>query len=260
MRINKVFPFLVLLLVASISITACSPKASPDQPSLPPAEQPTELPTENPFNPAILGDCYNPFFPVMEGKVWKYAVVSGGVSSTLEVSYKDVTPSFFTSVQQFPDIRTEIQWSCGPDGMLSSQLANMSIAQIPDIKYEIVEMKGVLFPKEDKWQVGNSWGTSYVIKIEYTSGETVLEGQGNIEISNTIAAVEPITVLSGTYNDAFRVDTSGTIIINISGMGTDISMPITNTTWHVKDVGLVKSISANPSLTYSSSMELASLE
>ena len=71
-------------------------------------------------------------------------MVSGDVTSTLEISYKDVTPSSFTSVQQFPDIRTEVQWTCGPDGMLSSQFANMSIAQVPNIQFETLEVKGVL--------------------------------------------------------------------------------------------------------------------
>ena len=60
---------MVLLLIASILIVACSPKAAPDKSASPPAEMPAEQPTEDPFNSASLGDCYNPFNPVMEGKV-----------------------------------------------------------------------------------------------------------------------------------------------------------------------------------------------
>ena len=256
MRVKRIFPFVVLLLVASISIVACSPKTAPDQPASPPVEQPAEQPTENPFNPASLGDCYNPFNPVMEGKVWKYAMVSGDVTSTLEISYKDVTPSSFTSVQQFPEISTEVQWTCSPDGLLSSQFANMSIALIPDLQVETLEVKGVVFPKEDKWQVGYSWNTEYVIKVKLTSGEAVYEGQGNIAVTNSIAAVEPVTVPSGTYNDAFRVDVIGTMMMNI--MGTENTTPLTYSTWFVKDVGMIKSGSTDPNLPYS--IELISLE
>ena len=256
MKSIKVFPIFALFLVASLSIAACSPKAAPAQPVSPPSEQPAEQPTENPFNQIALGECYNPFNPVMEGKVWKYAMVSNKVSSTLEISYKDVTPSSFTSVQQSPDIRTEVQWTCGPDGMLSSQFANMSIAQIPDIQFETLEVKGVVIPKEDKWQIGYSWDTAYVIKVKFTSGETVFEGQGNMTVTNIISAIEPITVLSGSYSEAFRVDIAGNMMMSI--MGTESTIPLTYTTWYVKNVGMVKNASADPTITYS--MELASLE
>lgn len=256
MKNNKTFLIFVVLLAASIFIAACSPKTAPNQPTPPPAEQPTEQPTENPFNPAALGECYNPFNPVMEGKVWKYATVFGEDTSTLEVSYKDVTPTSFTSVQKLPDISTEVQWTCSPDGMLSSQYANMSIAQIPDLQFETVEVKGVVVPKEDKWQVGYSWYTEYVIKVKFTSGENAFEGQGNLSITNTIAAIEPITVPSGTYNDAYRVEVTGDMVMSI--MGTENTIPLTYTTWYVKDVGMVKNASTDPSLTYST--ELTSLE
>jgi hypothetical protein len=256
MKNNRVFPILALLLVASFSITACSPKEAPGQPALPPAEQPAEQPTENPFNPAALGECYNPFNPVMEGKVWKYAMVSGDVTSTLDISYKDVTASSFTSVQQFPDISTEVRWTCGPDGLLSSQFANMSITQVPDLKFETLEVKGVLIPTEDKWQVGYSWNTEYVIKVSFSSGDTAFEGQGNMTMASTISAIEPLTVPSGSYNDAYKVDVSGNMVMNI--MGTESTLPLTFTNWYIKNVGMVKSSSADPTLTYT--MELASLE
>jgi hypothetical protein len=256
MKNKIIFPVFAILIVASLSIVACNPKEAPVQSSTPTDEQPEVLPTENPFNPTALGSCYNPFNPVMEGKVWKYSLVSGDVTSTLEISYKDVTASSFTSVQKFPDISTEVQWMCGPDGLISSQFANMSIAQVPDLKFETVEVNGVLVPTEDKWQVGYAWNTEYVINVSFTSGESAFEGQGNMSVTNTISAVEPVTVPSGTYNEAYKVNVSGNMLMNL--MGTESTIPLTYTTWYVKNVGMVKSASLDPTLTYS--MELASLE
>jgi len=260
MKNNKVLPIFTLLVIASLSIAACTTQQAPEQSAPPPVEEmvegTAEQPAENPLNPTILGSCYNPFNPVIEGKVWKYTMVSGDTSSTMDISYKDVTTSSFTSVQQFPDISTEVKWTCGPDGLLSSQFANMSIAQVPDLKFETVEVKGVLVPTEDKWQVGYSWNTEYVIKVSFTSGETTFEGQGNMSVSNTIAAAESVTVPSGTYSDAFKVDISGNMVMNI--MGTESTLPLTYSTWYVKNVGMVKSASADPTLAYT--IELASLE
>ena len=256
MSIKRIFPIFALLIVASISITACSPKTAPDQPASTPTEKPSAQPTVNPFNPSNLGNCYNPFNPVMEGKVWKYAMVSGDATSALEISYKDVTPSSFTSVQKFPDISTEVQWTCSPDGILSNQFVNMSIPQVPELTYETLEVKGVFFPKENLWQVGYSWTTEYLIKVKYTSGDTIFEGEGVVNVANVILAVEPVTAVSGTYNDAFRVDATGNIKMSI--MGAENTLPITFINWYVRDVGLVKSVSTDPTLSYS--MELTSLE
>ena len=259
MKNQKIFTIFVTILAAGLLIAACSPQEAPEPATPqaePPAEQPVEQPTENSFNSSALGSCYNPFNPVMEGKVWKYTMVSGDTTSTMDVSYKDVTTSSFTSVQQFPDISTEVEWTCGPDGLLSSQFANMSIAQIPDLKFETLEMKGVLVPTEDKWQVGYSWNADYVIKVSFTSGGATFEGQGNMTIANTVAALESVTVPSGTYSDAYRVDITGNMVMNI--MGTETNLPLTYSIWYVKDVGMVKSASADPNLKYT--IELASLE
>ena len=260
MKNNKLFPIFALLVITGLLIAACSPNTAPEQSAPPPVEEvmeePTEEVTENPFNPTALGSCYNPFNPVMEGKVWKYTMVTGDDTSTMDISYKDVTSSSFTSVQQFPDLNTEVQWTCGPDGLLSSQFANMSIAQVPDLKFETVEVKGVLVPTEDKWQVGYSWNTEYVIKVSFTSGETAFEGQGNLTVSNKIASAETITVPAGSYDDAFKVDVTGNMVMNI--MGTESTLPLTYSTWYVKNIGMVKSASADPTLAYT--IELASLE
>ena len=261
MKINKVFPVFTLLAIVSLSIAACSSQEAPKQTAPPPVEElvevQTDLPAEDPFNPTVLGSCYNPFNPVMEGKVWKYTMVSGDTTSTMDISYKDVTTSSFTSVQQSQDISTEVQWTCGPDGLLSSQFPSMSsIVQVPDLKIETLDVNGVFVPSEDKWQVGYSWNTEYIIKVSFTSGETAFEGQGNLTVANTISAIEPVSVPSGTYNDAYKVNVSGNIVMNT--MGTEIKMPFTNSIWFVKNVGIVKSASVDPAINYK--MELASFE
>jgi len=261
MKNIKIFPVLAILVTVSIFLTACDTQEAPEQSAPPPTEevvvQPTEQPAENPFNSTLLGSCYNPFYPVMEGKVWKYTTMSGDTTGTMDISYKDITTSSFTSVQQLQDISTEVQWICGPDGLLSSEFPSMgSIVQMPDLKIETLDVSGVFIPTEGKWQVGYSWNTEYVIKVSFTSGESVIEGQGTLTVANTISAIEPITVLSGTYNDAYKVDVSGNIVLNT--MGTEIKLPLTNSIWFVKNVGVVKSASADPTMNYK--MELASFE
>jgi hypothetical protein len=211
MKNNKIFPVFAILVIASLSIAACDTQVAPEQSAPPPTEEvvvePTEQPAENPFNSTLLGSCYNPFYPVMEGKVWKYTTMSGDTTSTMDISYKDVTTSSFTSVQQLQDISTEVQWICGPDGLLSSQFPSMSsIVQMPDLKIETLDVSGVFIPTEDKWQVGYSWNTEYVIKVSFTSGESVIEGQGTLTVANTISAIWKYCAEYNGYRNQNAVD------------------------------------------------------
>ncbi len=50
---------------------------------------------------------------------------------------------------------------------------------------------------------------------------------------NTISAVEPVSVPAGDYPEAYRVDASGTILIEEMG----IDLPVNYTSWFVRDGG-----------------------
>jgi hypothetical protein len=248
MNIRRTFSILISIF-GLILLVSCSPKAAFNQPVVISTDSPAIQPTESPFSQAKLGNCYNPYNPVIEGKIWKYAMTSGSTKSTMDISYKDITPDSFTTVQQFSNMSTELGWTCNSDGLISSQFSNLSITQVPNLQIQTVGVNGVVFPKEDKWQVGYSWDTVYTIKVKFGSGDAVYEGQGVITLKNTISSVESITVPSGTYNNAFRVDVSG--IFNMSVNGSENTVPLTYSNWFVKDVGMVKSGSTDLNLPYS---------
>jgi hypothetical protein len=248
MSIRRIFPILISVF-GLIFFVSCSPGVATNQPVVISTESPALQPTENPFSSIKLGNCYNPYNPVIEGKIWKYAMTSGSTKSTMDISYKNVTPDSFTTVQQFSSLTTELGWTCSTDGLISSQFSNLSINQIPNLKIQTIDVKGVVFPKEDKWQVGYSWDTTYTIKVSFGSGQNVYEGQGVITLKNIIFSVESITVPSGKFDNAFRVDISGTF--NMSVNGSENTVPLTYSNWFVKNVGMVKSGSADPNLPYS---------
>jgi hypothetical protein len=248
MSIKRILTVLILI-IGLVLIVACSPNVTNSQPEVVSTQMPVVQATDNPFSVAKLGNCYNPYNPAIEGKVWKYAMTSGTTPSTMDISYKNVTPDSFTSIQQFSNISTELNWTCNADGLISSQFANMSIAQIPNLQIQTIEVKGVVVPKEDKWQVGYSWNTGYTIKVKFGSGDAVFEGQGVISLKNTISSIESISVPSGKYDNAFRVDVSGTF--NMSVNGAENNVPLTYSNWFVKNVGMVKSGSFDPNLPYS---------
>ena len=248
MHSKNIFRIWTITAILVLITAACSPKPAPDAPADLPQDSPAEQPGQDPFNQTVLGDCYNPFNPVIKGKVWSYSIQTGDIANTQKSSFKDVTSSSFTSVQEYPDITTEVAWTCSPDGLLSSEFASMNITQVQDVDIETIGVSGVVFPHEDLWQVGYSWDVVFNVKIAITIEDTVFEGEGEISQTNTIASVEPVGVLAGTYPEAYRVDSTGNF--KIVTLGVESNIPTSYSTWYVKNVGMVKSSSDDPGFSY----------
>lgn len=253
-----------VVLTVLLSMAACTPKEAPAEPAG--ASEPTaaqsveeEQPTQAAQAPAVVpenGYCANPYYPVSEGRTWVYRISSQGESSEIRFSSKDVSENGFTHVLTTQEGVSEIQWECGPDGMLTSQFASMNFIPIPNLKIETLEVDGVALPAAESWQIGTSWDTVFKVSASMSVGETPLEGEGTVSISNTIAAVEPVSVPAGSYDNAFRVDSVGSY--TISAMGFETTIISNHSSWYVEGVGMVKSASSDPEMAYN--MELIALE
>lgn len=202
------------------------------------------------------GFCSNAFFPLRSDKTWTYNVVSGDTESTFSWTFKDITDSSFTIVQDFPSLTNEISWQCGPDGMLSSTYANMAMDSSVDVTYDTLEVNGVALPSDDEWEVGKVWDMTYTVQVTINNEAMTVQADGEIATTRTIAAIETITVPAGTYPEAYRVDSTGQLTIDL--MGTQSTTPLVYSDWYVSGVGLVKSASSNPDLAYD--MQLISFE
>jgi hypothetical protein len=202
------------------------------------------------------GLCANAFFPLRSDKTWKYTITSGDTTSDYSLTYKDITDKSFTAVQAFPSLTNEITWQCGENGMLSSTFANMSFASQKDVSIDTLDVKGVTLPPEKDWSVGKTWESSYTVQVTIDNNGNKIQAQGTIAISSQIASNESVTVPAGTYADAYRVDSTGDMTIEM--MGNKTSIPLVYSTWYVKDVGMVKSSSSDANLTYE--MVLTSFE
>lgn len=246
-----------LLLLAGLSVmlalAACAPKPQPEQPTQAPSNQPTDNPPEN---SQMVGDCYNPFNPVVAGRTWTYQTQTAESTDTYTISYEDVGDSSFTSVMEFDEVASRIEWTCSPAGLLSSDFAALNFAQIENMEIETIDVTGVIFPPADKWAPGYSWDLASNVNIKATFEGNTFSGQGNIALTNTIVGAEAISVPAGDYPEAYRVDVTGTVEFSAFGFGTEI--PVTYSSWYVKDIGMVKSASTEAQFEFTT--ELLSLE
>ena len=202
------------------------------------------------------GFCNNAFFPLRSDRTWTYNTVSGDLDSNFSWTFKDITDSAFTIVQTFSSLTNEISWQCGPDGMLSSTYANMAMNSDVDVNYETLEVTGVTLPPDDQWAVGRTWDMIYDVSVNINTGGVEVQVNGEITTTRTITAIESVTVPAGTYPDAYRVDSTGQMVLDL--MGTQSTTPLVFTDWYVRGVGLVKSGSTDSNLSYD--MQLISFE
>jgi len=255
---KRLFILISLGIISILLIGACTPVQDTVQ-----EEEPAPVENQETTSEGItdggslqetLGDCYNPFNPVIEGRTWTYRLQTSDSTEEYSISYGNVSDSSFTSTMSFPDVSFSIQWSCSPEGLLSSDFASLNINHLENIEIETIDVTGIVFPKAENWQVGYSWDLAFNVNITLSIEGNTVESQGTIAMANTIGAIEPVSVPAGDFNEAYRVDVSGSFSLSVFGINTEI--PITYSNWYVKDVGMVKSSSTDSELSYNTELIL----
>jgi hypothetical protein len=110
--------------------------------------------------------------------------------------------------------------------------------------------------------VGSTWDTNWKMAGTMTVPEAgSVKAEIDVQQTNTIAAIESVTVPAGTYPEAVRVDSTMDIAITAKMGG--MTVPATTTTvnsssWYVEGVGLVKNVS--PDESGEATMELVAVE
>jgi hypothetical protein len=234
----------------------------------------TAQPTEEPPSGAVIseaaGNCNNAFYPLRNDTVWTYQIVNPveeKPTGSFNLSYGNISGDSFDALMSLKNAETEeifqaaSTWYCSGEGMLSSDFATLNFASNLDVKVETLDYAGISLLPADQWELGKTWDTSYKVNVTFSVEGMDIVSAMDIQIVNTISAIEEVSVTAGTYPEAYRVDTTGTMTVDMEG-DMDFSMgnlPIEYTTWFVRDVGMVKQITTGPDAdgTYT---ELVSVE
>lgn len=263
--------FLMLLLVAA-ALVACggdeaaeAPEApaateavaevapveeAPAEPTAaPPTTEPTAAPTEAPTEPAAplfaTGYCGHAFYPVVDGRVLTYAT-----NSTLEgtgeytTTYSNVTDTSFTlSTDVGDDMVIAVNWQCSAGGLLSPEFSQLP-GGMEGMDIEFTEASGISIPSEEMFQVGESWPLHYVANATMAVGDDAsMQMQQTFDLTNTVTAIEAISVPAGDFPNAVRVETTGSIstAVNMGGQQQPgVSFDMNYTSWYAEGVGLVR--------------------
>ncbi len=231
----------------SVPQVDAAPTDAPAEAAAPTEAPPTAAPTELPPAPTAtaaavvaLGDCDNAYFPAVEGRTLTYrSTIPGMGESTIRHTFSDVTDSGFTLTMGLDESEGIVQqWTCSADGLLAPQLTQLpGLAE--GMTFEYVEASGATVPAADQMTAGHEWTTHYVVEVTLPDlGQGAMTMSETIDLVNTVAGEEPVTVPAGTF-DAVRVDTAGTVSVSIGGAPANaVDMSITS--WYVRDTGLVR--------------------
>jgi len=207
-------------------------------------------------------NCYHPFFPITEGAFWAFQL-STGESYTMTVT--NVTDESFTLTQDFTesDLVLSVDWFCSEDGLLVGDFAQVDFLNQSggedgvEMTFDTISWEGETLPAEDLLEVGYEWTATYHMKGDITMAGVMSTAESTVVINYVIAAIEEVTVPAGTFAEAYRVDSTGDIAINMDFNGATLPLTSINfgsSSWYVEGVGLVKT--ADYFTDYTSGMEL----
>ncbi len=195
--------------------------------------------------------CYNPFYPVGMGEAYTYLLSYSDPMSAdpnqLETAEFQIvavgeTDSTLTVQTVFDDFSSEVDWVCGADGLFSVEFAQFTIDVLGDIDIETLSYEGITLPVESMWNIGYAWPMNYEIVMTFSVDGVPVTSHAIGQLTYEITAIESVTVPAGTYSEAYRVETTGTITQNTEVGGSNVSMdtPLEFVSWFVKGVGMVK--------------------
>lgn len=241
---------------AGDSASAPAEGEAPAGESAPDSPPPTEETASEGLVSQASGACNNPFYPLRSDTVWTYQIIRPGENpqGSFTLAYEDISADSFNALMSLRDEETDeifqasSTWFCSGEGMLSSDFATMNFASNVGVKVETLDYAGISLLPADQWDVGNSWDTSYQVNVTFSVEGMDIASAMDVQISNTISAIEGVSVTAGTFPEAYRVDTTGSMTVDMEG-DMDFSMgniPIEYSTWYVRDVGMVKQITSGP--------------
>lgn len=198
--------------------------------------------------------CANAYNPIGAFLQRKYRITYANNSMPTQEyteSFSDLKADTFVVKSKFSNIETNINWRCTADGLLATQFDNNSMTTNSGVtaKVETVKSEGVSLPGESRWHTGEKWNVDYVIKetIQMPNSQMRPEGDGTVKGDGEILGEEQVTVPAGTYQATkTRFTYKFDVTVKTSGMTIPVpQISLETTAWFVKDVGMVKSITAS---------------
>ncbi len=191
--------------------------------------------------PTIPSECFNSYFPVIQGATWTYAA-SGHLSGTLSRTITSVSSGTFTDEHTSPTGMQAMKWDCS-DGLIVEQpdTAPSGLLQAGDLPpdFRATDTSGVTVP--DNLGPGMGWNQESSL-----DGAVLINGQSapahnDLLTSCTTRGHEPVNVPAGNYM-ALHADctTDEKLTVTLNGTSIPTEILTKSTLWYAPGVGIVR--------------------
>ncbi len=242
----RVIPLLLCAGSAALLLTACT--------FAPAGFAPLPVTSGARATPTIPSECFNSYFPVIQGATWTY-MASGHLSGTLSRTITSVSSDGFTDEHTAPGGTQTIQWDCS-DGIIAGRpdMAPSGLLQAGGLTadFQVSDSSGVTVP--DNLGPGMGWNEQSTLDGTVPLNGQSLPAHDEILTSCTTTGHEPVNVPAGNFM-ALRAECSTveklTVTLNAASIPTDIVSK--STLWYAPGVGIVKveqAVSNGPTTTF----------
>lgn len=204
------------------------------------AAEPTATPSDPISTAPGVGQCQNPYYPIVQGASWQYQL-SGVSSGTFTRTLTAVRADGFDDQDVFSAGTTRKgSWACQNGNLISLTPSSGATVASADVQAEftIESNSGISFPADP--QPGEEWAQNIVYLGQQNTGGVTIESRNVLATSCKAGNVETVKVPAGEFS-ALRVNCSTQIDIYISG-NLVFSFTSSDSAWHTPGVGMVKSV------------------
>lgn len=194
--------------------------------------------------------CDHPFFPIEEGAYWTYQEPE---TEGYTIRIEDADQDQFRMIQEMydDDAMYSVDWFCTDDGIMRGTFGLMDIfndsddeeEESPEFQFETLEWEGETLPSPGLIAEGYSWVSDYKLRAIVEDEVNPSSLEITVKVNHVIAGNEEVVVPAGTFNDALRVDSSGSIemVMLMGEMTTNLpNVSFFYSTWYAEGVGMVK--------------------
>jgi hypothetical protein len=233
-------------------MSACSgateePTPIPDTASVAEGSESSD-PSGDEAGSASIGECSNPYYPVILDAHWAYAASGSEIEPyTFTSTVSEVFPDRFTLTLEFDDLTLTQHWECKSEGLVALELGGGTAATLVtgdvETKLETSNIEGVTIPASIS--PGDEWAHSMDVSgaVDLGSGMSgTAEGQAASKYK--AISIENIAVPAGDF-EALRVDSEFALDLTITtdGFSLPIAFTSTSSSWYVPNTGWVMSTS-----------------
>lgn len=247
-KIQRPASFLLGLFLLASLFSGCTPteqsNTAPQNDDNRAAANTTAEATEAAKEDVASGPCFNEYYPISDTVKRAYKA-TGTAPRTYQLAQKEITDSGFAEDRTYDSgLVITNNWICTDEGLRAAEFMNQGMSKEMKFEMETVKGEGVTIPAT--MEAGKEWNAKYILKVKVNAGNIAVAADGEVTVTNKVAAIDETVTVSDKEYKAARIDSDIKIVVSIKGRTTEAAK-VKASNWYAKGIGMVKQTTDGPS-------------